>query len=165
MESTARFELPFIIPGQAQKELFHNEALQTIDALLCACVEDEPLAVPPSDPQPGQAFIVASAPSGAWAGHAGALAAWTAGGWRFIAPVEGMTVFIRSSGLFAVHSAGGWGTGAVQARTLSVGGQQVVGARQAAIADPAGGAQPDGEARQTIVAVLNALRAHGLIAT
>jgi hypothetical protein len=26
-DTTPRFALPFILPGQAQKELFHNEAL------------------------------------------------------------------------------------------------------------------------------------------
>lgn len=31
---TARLKLPFLVPGQAQKELFHNEALQIIDMLV-----------------------------------------------------------------------------------------------------------------------------------
>ena len=35
-DATARLALPFIAPGQAQKELFHNEALTRIDALLQA---------------------------------------------------------------------------------------------------------------------------------
>mgnify|MGYP006199852597 CR=1 FL=1 len=32
-DATARFALPFILPGQAQKELFHNEALTRLEAL------------------------------------------------------------------------------------------------------------------------------------
>lgn len=33
-DATARFAFPLIAPGQAQKELFHNEALARVDALL-----------------------------------------------------------------------------------------------------------------------------------
>jgi hypothetical protein len=44
-----------------------------------------------------------------------------------------------------------------------VDGVKVVGARQPAIADPTGGTSVDGEARDTLRAVLAALRGHGLI--
>jgi hypothetical protein len=39
MDQSARCGLPFLAPGQAQKEWFHNEALQRIDMLLCPVVE------------------------------------------------------------------------------------------------------------------------------
>jgi hypothetical protein len=45
-----------------------------------------------------------------------------------------------------------------------VGGTQVVTSRQAAVADAAGGATIDAEARTAINALLNRLRIHGLIA-
>jgi hypothetical protein len=51
--------------------------------------------------------------------------------------------------------------------SYKVAGNQVVGARGAAIANPAGGATVDAEARAALVALLDALRAatgHGLIA-
>src|SRR3546814_12942418 len=38
--------------------------------------------VPPQTPAPGECWIVGDAPSGDWAGWAGALACWTHGGWR-----------------------------------------------------------------------------------
>ena len=47
---------------------------------------------------------------------------------------------------------------------LNIGGQQVVGARGAAIAAPAGGTAVDVEGRAAISAILAALRSHGLIA-
>jgi hypothetical protein len=33
-DASARFELPFIMAGQAQKEITHNEALVLIDAVM-----------------------------------------------------------------------------------------------------------------------------------
>ncbi len=44
MSATPRLSLPFIVPGQAQKELFHNEALQLLDVLVAGAVEGLPLA-------------------------------------------------------------------------------------------------------------------------
>jgi hypothetical protein len=41
----------------------------------------------------------------------------------------------------------------------------VVGPRQAAVAAPSGGTVIDAESRTALVAILAALRAHGLIAT
>ncbi len=42
MNASQRLALPFILPGQAQKELFHNEALQTLDLVVAAAVEEPP---------------------------------------------------------------------------------------------------------------------------
>ena len=46
-----------------------------------------------------------------------------------------------------------------------VGGEKVVGARAAAIADPASGGMVDAEARSAVGQILEALRGHGLIAS
>jgi hypothetical protein len=112
----------------------------------------------------GSCYLVGESPSGDWAGHSGQLAGYTQGGWRFIAPRRGMSVRINASGNFAVFGAGGWEIGIGRVSKLFVGGEQVVGARAAAIADPAGGATVDSEARETLLEVLAALRQHGLIA-
>ena len=164
-EATARFALPFILPGQAQKELFHNEALQTLDLLAGAAVEQPPLDAPPASPAIGSCYIVGTAPTGAWAGQAGKLAGFTSGGWRFIAAQEGLAVHVRSSAVQALFRAGAWELGQVRGDRLVVAGQQVVGSRAAAIADPAGGIPADAEARAAIGSILEALRQHGLIAS
>ncbi len=54
--------------------------------------------------------------------------------------------------------------GKFEVQAVQVAGQQVVGARQAAVANAAGGATIDAEARTAINALLAAARAHGLIA-
>lgn len=84
--TTARHALPLIAPGQAQKEMFHNEAVAGIDALLHPAVEGVGATVPPADPAIGRSWLLGAEPSGAWTGQAYALAAWTDGGWRFHRP-------------------------------------------------------------------------------
>ena len=164
-EMTPRLGLPFILPGQAQKEMFHNEALLQLDALVGGAVEEEPRNAPPAAPVPGQAFIVGTSPTGAWAGQAGKIAAYDSFGWRFLAPPEGCGVWVKSRSVQARHSGGSWFVGTVTADCILVGGLQVVGAQAPALADPSGGATLDAEARTTLGAILSALRNHGLIAS
>lgn len=70
---------------------------------------------------------------------------------------------VRATGIEAAWDGAAWRQGEVRALRLLVGGEQVVGARGSAIADPAGGATIDGEARAAVAAVIAALRTHGLI--
>lgn len=163
MEVTTRFSLPLLAAGQAQKELFHNEALLRLDTLLHPIAEAMGIEMPPSGPQPGQMWIVGAAPIAEWSGAAGQLARWSEAGWRFIAPLEGLAVTLRESGLRVIWRDGAWQVGIVTADEIVVGGQRVVGPRQPAIADPTGGSVVDEAARATIAQVLVALRAHGLL--
>lgn len=162
-EFTSRHALPLLQPGQAQKEMWHNEALALADALLHPVAEAEQPA-PPADPAAGQCWIVGAAPTGDWTGQAGALAAWTGGGWRFAAAREGMAVWLNSAGCTARFDGAAWTVGQVDARVLRIEGMPVVGAQAPAIAGPAGGATVDTQAREAVNAILAALRAHGLIA-
>jgi hypothetical protein len=163
MSGTARLSLPFLSAGQAQKEITHNEALQTLDALVAGAVEEPPRADPPTTPAVGACYIVGSAPTGEWAGKPQYLAAFTTAGWRLLPPVEGMTLFVRSDAVSAVYRAGAWELGQVRASSVLIGGQQVLGSRAAAIASASGGATVDSEARAVLDQILGALRQHGLI--
>jgi uncharacterized protein DUF2793 len=154
-EESPRYRLPLIAPGQAQKELFHNEALLRIDAALQAAVEEGPIAGPPANPEAGQCWLAAVGATGAWTGKDGQLAMWSGSGWRFVAPAAGMTVWNKAAALPLRWS----GTGA----SLVVGGQQVVGERQPAVPSPSGGTIIDAEARAAIDALIAALMSHGLI--
>jgi hypothetical protein len=163
MSKTPRFELPFILPGQAQKELFHNEALSRVDALLHPTVEGPPVADPPLAPVPGQSWIVGAAATGAWSGREGQLASWTDGGWRFLVPTQGMAAWQKAAEHWLVRTAAGWSMGEIRAAGLVIGGTQVVGERQPAIATPSGGTIIDEEARAALAAVIASLMSHGLI--
>jgi Protein of unknown function (DUF2793) len=162
---TARFALPLLMQGQAQKEVTHNEALSLTDLLMAPVIQSVAPPTIPASPQAGQGWIVGAAPAGAWSGQAGKLAFWTAGGWRFVAAPEGVTVWSIADSLPVQRTASGWATGALRAASLSVSGVQVVGARLAAVPNPAGGSVIDVEARAALTAILSRLRDHGLIAT
>lgn len=144
MLATPRFALPLLAAGQAQKEVTHNEALTLIDMLVQAAAVAGPLADPPATPTPGQCWLVGASPTGAWAGRAASIALWTAGGWRFAAPREGMRVVRTSDGAVLRFDGGMW-------------------VSPSSFEAPSGGAVIDVEARAAIVALISLLDAHGLL--
>lgn len=164
-ELSDRFALPLLSAGQAQKELYHNEALAALDLLVHAAVEGHGLNTPPATPAAGQCWIVGPTPTGAWADRAGMLAGWTSGGWRFAAPRAGMIAWDSGSGYPLHHDGSDWVDGVLTGTGLNIGGVQVVGDQSAAIPNPTGGSISDVESRAAIVQILNALRTHGLIST
>lgn len=162
MNETVRYGLPLLVPGQAQKELFHNEALARLDAFLSPAVNGAATA-PPTSPTDGEAWRVLAAPTGAWAQHPQEIATWTAGAWTFQRPQPGYIVWDRATGTHIVFDGASWRTGAWPVRAVEVSGKQVLGARRPAIAGPTGGAVVDSEARAAIQALLAMARAHGFI--
>ena len=161
---TPRLSLPLLQPGQTQKEMSHNEALTLLDIAVQGNVTEIDAGTPPVAPEPGQCWVLGATPSGAWAGHAGEVACWTAAGWRFLLPREGMRLWIGAVQGFALFSGGEWRSGEAHGK-LFIEGLQVVGPRVNAVAEPIGGTTVDAEARAAIVAVLEALRLHGLVET
>lgn len=162
-EVSARFALPLIAPGQAQKEMTHNEALTLVDLALHASVVEAGVDVPPANPQVGQCWIVGSAPTGAWAGQARAIAGSTAGGWRFVQPQPGMRAWVASRSEWLGFVGTAWTLGGLRGDSLTLGGAPILASRAAAIAAPSGGATIDGQARAAIAEILAALQHHRLI--
>ena len=163
-DASARHCLPYILPGQAQKELYHNEALARIDIAMSAAVEGPPQAAPPTSPQAGQCWIVAaSGASGEWAGKPDMVAGWTGGGWRLVMPQPGLRAWVKTAGLWFHWTGSAWNGGEVAAAAVRIGGQQVVSARQPGVPSPSGGTVIDAEARAAIAALTAALMSHGLI--
>lgn len=144
LPATPRFALPLLAVSQAQKEVTHNEALTLLDALVHLAVEAGPLATPPASPAAGQSWIVGAGPTGAWAGKDHAIAIWTAGGWRFAAPREGMAVVRLTDRARLRFVDGAW-------------------TPPPAIDAPTGGSTIDSEARSAISMLLVHLAAQGLL--
>ncbi len=135
---SARFSLPLLVAGQAQKEVTWNESLALIDALLAMRVESLGENAPPAAPLPGQCWIVGDAPTGAWTGAAGKAAIATAGGWRFVPMPLFSVVFAGANGQVWRKLAEGWNALAVPAA-------------------PSGGTTIDVECRAALAAILTLL--------
>jgi hypothetical protein len=142
-ETTGRLGLPLIAPGQAQKELTHNEALALIDLAIQPVVEAIGVNDPPAAPAIGLCWIVGAAPTGRWAGRATALAGWTAGGWRFQAARSGMTVRRNGDGAILRYDGTTWRVPPV-------------------VTAANGGSVIDVEARNVLQSVIDLLRDAGL---
>src|SRR3546814_16556352 len=83
---TPRFGFPYLYAGQAQTEVFHNEALILSDLLVQAYAKSAGQMLPPPPPAPGECWIFVDEPSCDWAGWAGATAGWTTGGGGLVSP-------------------------------------------------------------------------------
>lgn len=140
--SSARHQLPFLYPGQAQKEAFVNEALARIDVLLESEVKGI-ASSPPASPAEGECWLVGANPTGAWSNRSNAIAGWAAGSWTFCTPRTGMRV---------------WDVAAGRQRIFNAGWQMA-----ASPVAPAGGNVIDIEARSAIAGLIGALKDAGLL--
>ena len=142
--ATPRFALPLLFAAQAQKEFFVNEAASRTDALLHCAIEGTANA-PPAAPQPGETWLIGTAPSGAWTGQAGRIASFQGGSWVFQAPRDGIQVLSRQTGQRFDYR-GGW-------------------RKAVRPANPLGGTTIDAEVRATLVNLLETLATAGIFAT
>jgi uncharacterized protein DUF2793 len=108
MDTTPNLSLPYIAAAQAQKHVTHNEALRALDAVVQLTVLDKDLSAPPGAPTEGARYIVAPGPSGAWAGHAGRIAAWQDGAWAFYAPHAGWLAWVADEEALYAWSGAAW---------------------------------------------------------
>ena len=129
-------------PGQAQKEVFVNEALARLDALAQPVITST-LSAPPATHAAGDTFLVADPASAEWTGQEGSLAISQDTHWEFQVPYEGMRIFDRERGVIRIRR-GDW--------SLSP-----------PIPDPTGGTVVDDEARGAIATLLESLRALGIL--
>ncbi len=106
MADTPNLVLPYLAANQSQKHVTVNEALRRLDALVQVTVQSAALATPPGSPTEGQRWIIPSSPTGAWAGHAGQIAAWQDGAWAFYAPLDGWAAVDVSTDTLLHYNAG-----------------------------------------------------------
>ena len=100
--------LDYIDVNAAQREVVHNSAIRSLDALVQLAVLDRDLATPPGSPSDGQRWIVAASPTGAWAGHAKHVAAWQDGAWHFYVPQVGWFAYVIDEGWLAAWNGSAW---------------------------------------------------------
>jgi hypothetical protein len=110
MAETPNLGLPYLLAAQSQKHVTHNDAIRALDALVQIAVLDRNLATPPASPADGDRYIVDSSPTGAWAGHAGSIAAFQDGAWMFYPPNEGWLAWIADESVEVVFNGTAWVT-------------------------------------------------------
>lgn len=108
MTDTANLGLPFIEGSQAQKHVTHNEALRILDAVIQVAVLDANRTAPPASPADGDRHIVAASPTGAWSGHAFAIATREDGAWRFLVPSTGWIAWSADDDILLVFDGSVW---------------------------------------------------------
>lgn len=140
--ASPRFALPFLYAGQAQKEVFVNEALALTDALLHCTVAGESPA-PPAEPVNGENWIVAAGATGEWVGRDLCIACRQGENWIFVPARDGMWIFDLSAGQHLLFY-GYW-------------------RKASPLSEPLGGSVVDGEARATINQLILALQALGVL--
>lgn len=141
--ATPNIALPLLMPGQAQKEFFVNQALGVLDALQSQTVVASQ-SQPPTNAPEGSCFKVTATASHAWIGREDHLAVRIGGDWHFVSPRDGMRVFDNSAG---------------HALLFQLGWQNAF-----APAIPSGGETIDAEARAAIGQLLQALHDVGVLA-
>jgi len=107
-DATSHLRLPYILAGQAQKHVTHNEALRLLDALVQLAVLDRDLAAPPGSPADGARYIVASGGSGAWAGWDLNIAYWVDGAWTKLVPRAGWLAWVADESLLLAFDGAAW---------------------------------------------------------
>lgn len=108
MDVSNRLGLPYLAAAQSQKHVTHNEALRLLDALVQIAVRERDRVAPPAQPVEGDRYLVAAQPTGIFTGHAGALAAFDDGGWRFAPPAAGWLCYVAAEGILLVHDGTAW---------------------------------------------------------
>jgi hypothetical protein len=100
--------LPYIQAAQAQKHVTHNDGVRALDALVQMAILDRDLAAPPGSPADGARYIVATGPTGVWAGHAGHIAAFQDGAWAFYVPREGWVSWVADEDILVAYNGTAW---------------------------------------------------------
>lgn len=100
--------LPVLVPNQAQPYVTHNGALRRLDVLVQLSVAETGAVTPPALPEEGALYALGAVPTGAWAGHPLALAAYAEGSWLFIDPQEGWRAWVRDESRLRVWDGAGW---------------------------------------------------------
>lgn len=112
---TPIYDLTEWAAAQASPWVPHNAALRAIEAADRGSVLDRDLAAPPGACDDGAAYLIAAAPTGAWAGKAGLLAVAVgvnaANGWIFVrVATEGKILWVEDEATRIQFTGGAWGT-------------------------------------------------------
>lgn len=106
--TTPILEMDELAAAQSQPEVIVNAALRTLEAAMQISAlgyQNDP----PVSPAEGDRYLVGSAPTGAWTGHAQQVAYYS-GGWQFLQPMPGWRAYVVGDSEYAYDesSSGYW---------------------------------------------------------
>lgn len=104
MTTTPRTGLTLLSAGQDGAEVSTNSALNLLDAGWGGVkILDRNLTAPPGSPSNGDSYIVATSPTGGWAGQAAKIAVYDSA-WKFITPSGGMMAYVHDEKVLFCYS-------------------------------------------------------------
>lgn len=106
--NTNNLNLPYLLPGQAQKYVSYNEAVQKLDTLVQLTVETGALTTPPAGPEEGARYLVGSDAEGEWDNLDGQVAVWQDGAWSFLKPEAGWMAWQKDAGHLSTWTGTEW---------------------------------------------------------
>ena len=108
MSNTPHLALPLLAAAQAQKHVTHNVALAALDALVHLAVKERGRTAPPPTPEAGDRYLVGAGGTGAFAKHAGEVAWFDLGLWRFVTPRAGWRAYVVAEDRIVVFDGAAW---------------------------------------------------------
>jgi len=109
--------------GQAVPETSVNEIARYLEqGASLFIVKDKDLTAPPGSPADGDAYIVASSPTGAWSGWAKRIAFYENTAWQSITPIEGSFAYLQDENKLYLYGGSSWAefTASASAPTESI---------------------------------------------
>lgn len=120
-ETTRNLNLPYLASHQTAKHVTLNEGLRALDLLVHLSVVSASLALPPSEPEDGDRYIVAQNALDGWLGRDGQVAAFVDGAWMYFIPQDGWRAYISDTAAMATYAGGDWSLSAGDLRANTIG--------------------------------------------
>jgi hypothetical protein len=130
MTTSTKLGIPYLANQQATPEIYHNEALYMLEAMLRGVITRT--NAPPGSPVDGDSYLITAVASGAWTGWENHVAIWASNAWRFVpgfdtdgaviaigATQEGMRVYVNDENTFYVWSGAAWAAQTITAANVS----------------------------------------------
>ncbi len=110
MDWSPKLDLPYILSGQAQKHVTHNEAISLIDCLVQMTVKSADTATQPEHVSEGDMYILPDQMTGSKWEHMSpaSLAVYTGGAWKEIIPKIGWICAVVDTSSLLMFSSEGW---------------------------------------------------------
>ncbi|MEM0985415.1 MAG: DUF2793 domain-containing protein [Pseudomonadota bacterium] len=108
MSQSDLLNLPYILPGQSQKHVIHNEAIRRLDAMVHLAVVSRTTAVLPQTANAGDRYIVPADAGSTWPGNPFDVVAWQDGAWEHFTPRPGWLSWVMDEAQLFVWTGTDW---------------------------------------------------------